>query len=97
MSTGILPEPIAACLRLWRARLRNPTCKMYSASIARHARLGKGCRVERDVVLANGVALGDYSYVSGGGTFPWRNCANLRPPGLRTRTGQSEGGYATQL
>ena len=51
-------------LRLWRARLRYPTCTIYSVDVGRNVALGSYCRVEQGVVLGNGVVLGDYSYVN---------------------------------
>ncbi len=68
MTLAVLREMITSSLRLrlWRARLRHPTCTIYATDIGRDVQLGRHCRVEQGVVLSRGVALGDYSYVNRG-------------------------------
>jgi len=61
-----VPEGIKNYLRLTAAKLRHPECFIGSPAIGNRVSIGRGCSVSAGAQIANGVRLGDYSYVNCG-------------------------------
>lgn len=61
-----IPEGIKNYLRLTIAKLRHPDCFVGSSLVGDKVTMGTGCSISRGAQIANGVRLGDFSYVNCG-------------------------------